>query len=132
MLSAESFLNLFSKSFFNQGSLVRFPRSTCQSDETLNRGPRLRITFLCILFVLQAEASMIGYLYDEVTRLLRKFLGKFVTTKTIKPASDITTVPFRASEHQHPDSNMAIGMDARGYLINNPDIPEETTRKFFE
>ena len=25
------------------------PRSTSQSDETLNRGPRLRITFLCWL-----------------------------------------------------------------------------------
>ena len=29
-----------------QGSLVRFPRSTSHSDETLNRGPRLRISFL--------------------------------------------------------------------------------------
>ena len=29
------------------GSLVRFPRSTSHSDDTLNRGPRLRITFLC-------------------------------------------------------------------------------------
>jgi len=31
----------------NTGSLVRFPRSTSQSDETLNWGPRLHITFLC-------------------------------------------------------------------------------------
>ena len=29
-----------------QGSLLRFSRSTSHSDETLNRGPRLRITFL--------------------------------------------------------------------------------------
>ena len=31
-----------------QGCLVRFPRSTSHSDETLNRSPRLRITFLCL------------------------------------------------------------------------------------
>ena len=36
------------KVLLTQESLVRFPRSTSHSDETLNRCPLLRITFLCL------------------------------------------------------------------------------------
>ena len=80
----------------------------------------------------QSSTSMIGHLHSEIYRLLRKFLGKFVLTKVISTYTDITEVDYITLENQHPDNNIAVGMDARQYLQDNQDdITQDTTTKFF-
>ena len=75
---------------------------------------------------------MIGYLHAEMTRLLRLFLAKFVSTPVIRAASDITTVNFRAAENQLGDNHLAVGMKTRTYLADNADLPAEKINSFFQ
>ena len=84
-----------------------------------------------IVAFFQADESMAGYLHTEMIRLLRKFMGKFVKTKTISAAKDITEVEFMKTEHQHPDEILAIGMSARTFLADNPDLPPEKVKSFY-
>ena len=67
----------------------------------------------CCFF--QADESMAGYLHTEMIRLLRKFMGKFVKTKTISAAKDITEVEFMKTEHQHPDEILAFGVQGHSW-----------------
>ncbi|XP_045208611.2 uncharacterized protein LOC123560483 [Mercenaria mercenaria] len=102
---------------------------------------QLLLVFHCLEYILapllefnttfQADAVMIGYLHQEMSRLLRKFLGKFVTTSAINSSSQITMVDFKNPNIQHPDDNLAIGMNARRFLNDNPDLPQETVNGFF-
>ncbi|KAG1693352.1 Zinc finger BED domain-containing protein 5 [Nymphon striatum] len=78
----------------------------------------------------QAGESMIGIMDAEMTRLLRKLMGRFVTTKVITAASDITKVDFQKKDNQHGDELLAVGWRARNYIVDN-EIPLETTQKFF-
>ena len=41
------------------------------------------------------ESSKIGYLKDEITFLLRKFMGKVVKARIIQSAEDLTAVSFK-------------------------------------
>ena len=74
---------------------------------------------------------MIGYLHTEMTRLLRKFLGKSVSTAAIRGHQDITKVSFMDPENQLPDKLLAVGMKARSYLSDNDDLPAEKISSFF-
>ena len=47
-------------SLLTHGSQIWFPRSTSHSDETLNRGQRLRITFLCWWDVKPSSLTQVG------------------------------------------------------------------------
>ena len=90
------------------------------------------LTCKTILYIFQADESMIGYLHAEMTRLLRKFLGKFVSTAVIRGQSDITKVDFMDPENQLTDQYLAVGMKARTYLADNDDLPAEKISSFFE
>lgn len=77
--------------------------------------------------LLQAEESRIGYLKDEITTLVRKFLGKFVKTKVIKSAVNITD-----SDCQLHDDIIAVGVTTRAYIVDHADeIPSSTLSMFF-
>ena len=80
---------------------------------------------------LQADESMVGYLHSEMTRLLRKFLGKFVSTTAIRATNDITQVEFMSAENQLSDDLLAVGMKARNYMSENVDLPAEKISSFF-
>lgn len=73
---------------------------------------------------------MIGHLHGEMTRLLRKLLGRFVTTKVIREQSDLTKVPYQEMNNQHDDDRLAVGWHARDYMENN-EVNPEVTQKFF-
>lgn len=64
---------------------------------------------------------MIGYLYSEMTRLLLRFLGKFVTTTAIRATSDITKVELKSADNQLPEHLLAVSMKPRSYLADNKD-----------
>ncbi|XP_060586608.1 uncharacterized protein LOC132742270 isoform X2 [Ruditapes philippinarum] len=81
----------------------------------------------------QAGAPMVGHLHTEMQRLMRKLLGKFVTSQTIIAARDVTTISFETEEVQHPNDNIAIGLRTREYIKDNEDtIPQETIAKFYQ
>ncbi|XP_053391137.1 uncharacterized protein LOC128553963 [Mercenaria mercenaria] len=78
----------------------------------------------------QGGESMIGYLHTEMTRLLRKLMGRFTTTEVIRDATDLPKVPFQVRENQHDDERLAVGWRVREYL-DNSDVSTEITKKFF-
>lgn len=73
---------------------------------------------------------MIGVMDSEMTRLLRKLLGRFVTTKVITAERDITKVNFNNRENQHENDILAVGWRAREYISDEEVAPEITTRFF--
>lgn len=85
---------------------------------------------LVVLPLFQSGESMIGHLHGEMTRLLRKLLGRFVTTRVIREESTLTKVVYNKLENQHEDERLAVGWRARDYLSNN-DVNPEVTQKFF-
>jgi hypothetical protein len=65
-------------------------------------------------------------------RLLRLFVGKFVTRATIKQYDDITKVPYKDREQQHNTDNLAVGMAARTYIAEHKDdLSPACINKFF-
>ncbi|WAQ96685.1 hypothetical protein MAR_029375, partial [Mya arenaria] len=79
-----------------------------------------------------AGAPMVGHLHTEMQRLMRKLLGKFVSTQAIAAAKDVTSVNFLDDEVQHQDSIIAIGLKTRQYLQDNEEtLPPGTPAKFF-
>ena len=105
------------------------PVNYSDSDQSISKWTNFALNSLTFIF--QADASMVGYLHTEMVRLLRKFLGKFVKTSVITASKDITKVDYTNPDNQHPDNNLAVGMAARSYLSENPDIPPETVKSFF-
>lgn len=83
-------------------------------------------------YVLQAGESMIGHLHQEMTRLLRKFMAKFVQMSSITSVDKLTMVKFTDPQNQHDDDLIAVGMGARTYLCDHPDIPPEAVSSFFK
>ena len=79
----------------------------------------------------QADESMVGYLHAEMIRLFRKFMGKFVKTKVITAANNITEVDFTNPDNQHPDDILAVGMSTRTYSADNPDTAPEKIKSFY-
>ena len=79
---------------------------------------------------MQADEVRIGKLIPEMTRLLRKFLGKFVKISIIKDcSSDMTKVDLSVA-NQLDDEFIAIGMKARALLADESlDVADES--KFF-
>lgn len=73
---------------------------------------------------------MIGMMDIEMTRLLRKLLGRFVSTKVITVKRDITRVKYNCRENQHDEDILAVGWRAREY-INDEKVAPEITRLFF-
>lgn len=73
---------------------------------------------------------MIGHLDAEMTRLLRKLLGRFVQTKVILAQPDLTKVPYPNRESQLDDDILAVGWRAREYVRNNEVGPEDTANFF--
>ncbi|CAC5402734.1 unnamed protein product [Mytilus coruscus] len=78
-----------------------------------------------------AGESMIGNLHTEVVRLLRKMMGKFVTTSTITAQSDITKIDFRCTDNQQDNTRIAVGMKVRVFLSDNDDLAPQTVNNFF-
>ena len=52
-----------------------------------------------------------------MTRLLRKFLAKFVKAKVIREASRVTDVIFANPENQLQDAILAVGSAARAHMV---------------
>ena len=52
-----------------------------------------------------------------MTRLLKKFLAKFVKAKVIREASRVTGVIFANPENQLPDAILAVGSAARTHMV---------------
>lgn len=87
------------QSYFNSHENVEKPGRVKRCASYLSN-PEMRLYFNFISFILQplndfntmfqADESRIGYLKDEITILLRKFMGKFVKAKVIQSAEDLT------------------------------------------
>uniref|UniRef100_H3AS25 HAT C-terminal dimerisation domain-containing protein n=1 Tax=Latimeria chalumnae TaxID=7897 RepID=H3AS25_LATCH len=69
----------------------------------------------------QTSESMIGYLLEEATILLRKIMGKFVTAQAIKDSQSLLKVPLHDKSLQHGDD----------IISENDDIPSQTLSSFF-
>ena len=52
----------------------------------------------------------------DMTRLLRKFLAKFVAVRVITGAARLVDVDFSNRDSQLPDDILAVGMEARCYM----------------
>ena len=69
---------------------------------------------------------------EQIKRLLRKFLGKFVKTSVISKNADVTKVPYDEHNNQLPDDLLAVGMKNREFLADfEDDIAIQTQTKFF-
>ena len=80
----------------------------------------------------QANGSKIGFLAEEMKRLLRKFLMKFTLAKVIRDFQDITKVPYKDHGNQHSDDMIAVGTATRTFLEDVKDeIDPHVKDKFF-
>ena len=79
---------------------------------------------------MQADEARIGTLIPEMTRLLRKFLGKFVKISVIKDCSRNLTKVDLGIDNQLDDEFIAIDLKARALLADESlDVADEA--KFF-
>lgn len=88
--------------------------------------------FIFFFNLFQANAAKIGVLHDQITKLLRKLLGKFVQVKCITSCKDICDVKYNDRENQLSNDLIAVGPKNRTYLVDySDDLKEETETKFF-
>ena len=88
--------------------------------------------FYSLIYLFQADAARIGILADQMRRLLRKFLGKFVKNAVIAASSDVTAVPYEDFSAQLSNELMAVGTKNRTYLVEFQDhIGIEVEQNFF-
>ncbi|XP_063436782.1 uncharacterized protein LOC134718215 [Mytilus trossulus] len=81
----------------------------------------------------QADESRIGFLSQEMTVLLRTFLGKFVKARVIQSHQDLTTVPYSDTANQLQDNILAVGLYTRTYMADHTDdISPSVLAKFFK
>ena len=67
-----------------------------------------------------------------MTRLLRKFLAKFLKEKVIRDASHLTDIDFANPENQLPDAILTIGFGARTHMVEaEEDISPSAQTAFF-
>ena len=83
----------------------------------------------------QADESKIGYLKDEITFLLRKFMGNVVKAKIIQSTEDLTAVSFKNCQFQ--DNIIAVRVTSRAYMVDHADEIRPSrffmsVRKFYE
>ena len=60
-------------------------------------------------------------LKDEITFLLRKFMGKFVKAKIIQSTENLTAVSFKDSDCQLQDHIIAVWVTTRAYMVDHAD-----------
>jgi hypothetical protein len=85
-----------------------------------------------LIYLFQADAARIGILADQMRRLLRKFLGKFVKNAVIAASSGVTAIPYEDFSAQLSNELMAVGTKNRTYLVEFQDhIGIEVEQKFF-
>lgn len=70
-----------------------------------------------------------GRLIPEMTRLLKKFLCKFVKMQLIK-STLLTEVNYSNPQNQLPDDVLAVGMDCRRIFADCEEIAPATQHKF--
>ncbi|XP_057700533.1 ADP-ribosylation factor-like protein 8B [Corythoichthys intestinalis] len=67
--------------------------------------------------VIASDETLIGVMVDEMKRLLRKLMSKFVQMDVIRKAEDILDVEhYRNKENWHDTGNIAVSHDARQYM----------------
>ncbi|XP_057683079.1 ADP-ribosylation factor-like protein 8 [Corythoichthys intestinalis] len=66
--------------------------------------------------VIASDETLIGVMVDEMKRLLRKLMSKFVQMDVIRKAEDILDVDYRNKENWHDRGNIAVSHDARQYM----------------
>jgi hypothetical protein len=129
------------QSYFNSHEDVEKPGRVKRCASYLSN-PEMHLYFQFISFILQplndfntmfqADESRICYLKEEITTLLRKFMGKFVKAKVIQSAEDLTAVPFKNQDYQLNDNIIAIGVTTRAYMVDHADdIPPSSLSRFF-
>ncbi|XP_061162630.1 uncharacterized protein LOC133171854 [Saccostrea echinata] len=129
-------------SYFNSHSDVEKPGRVKRVAELL-RSHEMRMTFHFLGYVLeplnefnttfQADESRIGYLGEEIHKLLRKFLGRFIKAGIIKNSKDLISVDFQNPENQLQDNILAVGILTRFYIAeNDEDIPPVDLAIFFQ
>lgn len=81
----------------------------------------------------QSNQCLLGTMKQEMDRLLRKFLAKFMRSEIIRDYNkDLTQIPYTSRDAQLHDDFIAVGMSARTYLKENEEnIPIATPTKFF-
>ncbi|CAG2237094.1 unnamed protein product [Mytilus edulis] len=78
------------------------------------------------------DASKIGLLHDQVKRLLRIFMKRFVKTSVIVAHTDVTLVPYNVGANFLPDNKLVVGLPCRGYLADHQDeVVVETEKKLY-
>lgn len=71
-------------------------------------------------------------LHDQINRLLKKFLTKFVKISIISQSKLVTDVPYCAIDNQHDDDHIAVGLTTRTFLADNQDdISPHVIQTFF-
>ncbi|XP_057717637.1 ADP-ribosylation factor-like protein 8 [Corythoichthys intestinalis] len=58
--------------------------------------------------VIASDETQIGVMVDEMKRLLRKLMSKFVQMDVIRKAEDILDVDYRNKENWHDTGNIAV------------------------
>ncbi|XP_057674666.1 ADP-ribosylation factor-like protein 8 [Corythoichthys intestinalis] len=66
--------------------------------------------------VIASDETLIGVMVDEMKRLLRKLMSKFVQMDVIRKAEDILDVDYRNKENWHDTGNIAVSHDVRQYM----------------
>ena len=61
---------------------------------------------------------MIGDLRQEMDRLLRTFIVKFVQMRCVKSCLNLKEKDFKTRENQHQDDKFAVGMNTRSLLVD--------------
>ncbi|WAR19336.1 hypothetical protein MAR_001174 [Mya arenaria] len=80
--------------------------------------------------MLQSNSSQMSVMVSEIRRLLHSLHGKFVRTKVIMAASNITKVDYTNHLYQHEDNNIALGWRACQFLKEH-DVAPYTMENFF-
>lgn len=80
----------------------------------------------------QADDARIGYMAEETSHLLRKFLKRFVKAKVIRDTPDLKDIQFECRENQLDDDLLAIGQQTRLFIAENKeDLSPHQLHVFF-
>ena len=84
-----------------------------------------------LLLYFQADVVKIGILHDQIVRLLRKLMSKFVKVAVIYKMKMITNVKYTDRCNQHGDDLLAVGTTARTFIAEMEDDITSFSKNIF-
>jgi hypothetical protein len=74
---------------------------------------------------------MLPLVQNEVQRLLKLFIARFMKTETVRSVNDFTTLNFNDSQAHLSDQDMSIGYKMWAFLDAEDDLLDATVKQEF-